>query len=195
MVGRSDKETLEWEYPLAETREFVLTIRAGVEGFHVSIDGRHISSFPYRTVSELQMNAGEVATLCVSVYDFTFVTQGYMVEEATGILVAGDVDLVSMTVTSLPVTHPSYYPEMVLEQGDIWKAPPVPVEEVELFVGIMSSSNHFAERMAVRKTWLQSKSIQSSEVVARFFVALVLIVFQLLLFILKSLQGTMYNLK
>lgn len=146
LVGRSDKETLEWEYPLAENREFVLTIRAGVEGFHVTIDGRHISSFPYRT--------------------------GYMVEEATGILVAGDVDLISMTVTSLPVTHPSYYPEMVLEQGDIWKAPPVPVEEVELFVGIMSSSNHFAERMAVRKTWLQSKSIQSSEVVARFFVAL-----------------------
>jgi len=102
--------------------------------------------------------------------------QGYMVEEATGILVAGDVDLISMTVTSLPVTHPSYYPEMVLEQGDIWKAPSVPTEEIELFVGIMSSSNHFAERMAVRKTWLQSKSIQSSEVVARFFVALVLVV-------------------
>lgn len=107
---------------------------------------------------------------------FTSIMQGYMVEEATGILVAGDVDLVSMTVTSLPVTHPSYYPEMVLEQGDIWKAPPVPTDEIELFVGIMSSSNHFAERMAVRKTWLQSKSIQSSEVVARFFVALVRVI-------------------
>lgn len=105
--------------------------------------------------------------------DFTSILQGYMVEEATGILVAGDVDVNSMMVTSLPVTHPSYYPEMVLEQGDIWKAPPVPADEIDLFVGIMSSSNHFAERMAVRKTWLQSKSIQSSEVVARFFVALV----------------------
>ncbi|KAG0568875.1 hypothetical protein KC19_6G050400 [Ceratodon purpureus] len=146
LVGRSDKETLEWEYPLAEGREFVLTIRAGVEGFHVTIDGRHITSFPYRA--------------------------GYVMEEATGILVSGDVDLISLTVTSLPLTHPSYYPELVLEEGDIWKAPPVPTGEIELFVGIMSSSNHFAERMAVRKTWLQSKSIQSSEVVARFFVAL-----------------------
>lgn len=52
LVGRSDKETLEWEYPLSEGRQFVLTIRAGVEGFHVTVDGRHISSFPYRTVSD-----------------------------------------------------------------------------------------------------------------------------------------------
>jgi hypothetical protein len=102
--------------------------------------------------------------------------QGYAVEEATGILVSGDIDLVSVTVTSLPVTHPSYFPELVLEQGDIWKAPPLPTSKIELFVGIMSSSNHFAERMAVRKTWLQSKSIQSSEVVARFFVALVRVI-------------------
>ena len=101
------------------------------------------------------------------------IVQGYAVEEATGILVAGDVELISMTMTSLPVTHPSYYPELVLEQGDIWKAPPLPKSEIELFVGIMSNSNHFAERMAVRKTWLQSKFIQSSQVVARFFVALV----------------------
>ncbi|XP_024385161.1 hydroxyproline O-galactosyltransferase GALT6 isoform X2 [Physcomitrium patens] len=146
LVGRSDKETLEWEYPLSEGREFVLTIRAGVEGFHVTIDGRHISSFPYRV--------------------------GYAVEETTGILVAGDVDVMSITVTSLPLTHPSYYPELVLESGDIWKAPPVPATKIDLFIGIMSSSNHFAERMAVRKTWFQSKAIQSSQAVARFFVAL-----------------------
>ena len=101
------------------------------------------------------------------------IVQGYAVEEATGILVAGDVELISMTMTSLPVTHPSYYSELVLEQHDVWKAPPLPKSEIELFVGIMSSSNHFAERMAVRKTWLQSKSIRSSRVVARFFVALV----------------------
>lgn len=55
LMSRSDKETLEWEYPLSEGRLFVLTIRAGLEGFHLTIDGRHISSFPYRTVSlELQ---------------------------------------------------------------------------------------------------------------------------------------------
>lgn len=146
LVGHSDKETLEWEYPLSEGREFVLTIRAGVEGFHLTIDGRHISSFPYRA--------------------------GYAMEEATGISVAGDVDVLSMTVTSLPLTHPSYYPELVLDSGDIWKAPPLPTGKIELFVGIMSSSNHFAERMAVRKTWFQSLVIQSSQAVARFFVAL-----------------------
>lgn len=97
-------------------------------------------------------------------------------EEATGISVAGDVDVLSMTVTSLPLTHPSYYPELVLDSGDIWKAPPLPTGKIELFVGIMSSSNHFAERMAVRKTWFQSLVIQSSQAVARFFVALVLVI-------------------
>lgn len=94
-------------------------------------------------------------------------------EEATGISVAGDIDLVSMTVTSLPVTHPSYYSKLVLEEGDTWKAPPLLRGELQLFIGIMSSSNHFSERMAVRRTWLQSQSIRSSQVVARFFVALV----------------------
>lgn len=44
---------------------------------------------------------------------------------------------------------------------------------MELFIGILSAGNHFAERMAVRKSWMQHKSIKSSRVVARFFVAMV----------------------
>lgn len=89
--------------------------------------------------------------------------QGYSLEEATGILVGGDVDVDFSIMTALP-------------QDDTWRALPVPNEEIELFVGIMSSTNHFAERMAIRKTWFQSKSIQSSQVLARFFVALVLFI-------------------
>lgn len=42
-----------------------------------------------------------------------------------------------------------------------------------MFIGILSAGNHFAERMAVRKSWMQHKLIKSSNVVARFFVALV----------------------
>ena len=50
---------------------------------------------------------------------------------------------------------------------------PLPKHPIKLFIGVLSASNHFAERMAVRKTWMQSAAIKSSDVVARFFVALV----------------------
>jgi hypothetical protein len=32
---------------------FVLTLSAGLEGYHVSVDGRHVTSFAYRTVSSI----------------------------------------------------------------------------------------------------------------------------------------------
>ena len=37
---------------------FVLTLTAGLEGYHVNVDGQHVTSFPYRTVSgsRLYMN-------------------------------------------------------------------------------------------------------------------------------------------
>lgn len=56
---------------------------------------------------------------------------------------------------------------------DRWRAPPLPQGSAELFIGILSAGNHFAERMAVRKSWMQHRLIKSSNVVARFFVALV----------------------
>jgi hypothetical protein len=99
--------------------------------------------------------------------------QSYVVEEITGFSMYGDLDYELVTINALPPVHPSYISELVLEEGQMWKAPSYPMEEIDLFVGVMSSSNHFSERMAVRKTWFQSRSIQSSNVVARFFVALV----------------------
>lgn len=44
---------LDWPYPFAEGKLFVLTLRAGLEGYHVNVDGRHVTSFPYRTVSNM----------------------------------------------------------------------------------------------------------------------------------------------
>ena len=57
--------------------------------------------------------------------------------------------------------------------SEIWKARPLPKSPIQVFVGVLSATNHFAERMAVRKTWMQSSAIKSSRVVVRFFVALV----------------------
>lgn len=86
---------------------------------------------------------------------------------------SGDVDIHSVFAASLPSSHPSFAPQRHLDFSSRWKAPSLPDERVELFVGILSAGNHFAERMAVRKSWMQHNLIKSSNVVARFFVALV----------------------
>lgn len=85
----------------------------------------------------------------------------------------GNVDLHFLFAASLPTSHPSFAPQKHLEMLTKWRAPPLPDGHVELFIGILSAGNHFAERMAVRKSWMQHKLITSSKVVARFFVALV----------------------
>lgn len=81
--------------------------------------------------------------------------------------------MLSVVAASLPTSHPSFAPQKRLEFSDKWKAPTLHSGPVELFIGILSAGNHFAERMAVRKSWMQHELIKSSNVIARFFVALV----------------------
>lgn len=145
-IGRAQKPKVTWPFPFVEGKLFVLTLRAGVDGFHVIVGGRHITSFPYRT--------------------------GFTLEDATGLAIKGDVDVHSVFATSLPTTHPSFSPQRVLEMSVKWKSHPLPNGPIRLFIGVLSATNHFAERMAVRKTWMQSSAIKSSTVVVRFFVAL-----------------------
>ncbi|XP_068657105.1 hydroxyproline O-galactosyltransferase GALT2 [Aristolochia californica] len=145
-IGRAKKPEMTWPFPFVEGRLFILTIRAGVEGYHIIIGGRHVTSFPYRT--------------------------GFTLEDATGLAIKGNVDVHSVYATSLPVSHPSFSLHQVLEMSDKWRSPPLPKGPVQLFIGILSATNHFAERMAVRKTWMQYRDFKSSKAVARFFVAL-----------------------
>lgn len=65
-----------------------------------------------------------------------------------------------------------------------WKAPDLPDEPVDLFIGILSAGNHFAERMAIRKSWMSSVR-KSNNIVARFFVALVMIFIWFILLVLR----------
>ncbi|KAL5544290.1 hypothetical protein UlMin_008074 [Ulmus minor] len=146
LIGRTKKVAVDWPYPFAEEKLFVLTLRAGLEGYHINVDGRHVTSFPYRT--------------------------GFTLEDATGLSVSGDIDVHSVFAASLPSSHPSFSPQQQLEMSSKWRAPPLPDGEVELFIGILSAGSHFAERMAVRKSWMQHRLVKSSNVVARFFVAL-----------------------
>ncbi|KAJ0975711.1 hypothetical protein J5N97_017676 [Dioscorea zingiberensis] len=145
-IGRAQKPAMTWPFPFVEGRLFVLTLQAGVEGYHVFVGGRHVTSFAYRPV--------------------------FSIEDATGLAIKGNVDIHSVYATSLPMSHPSFSLQEVLEMKEKWKSRPLPNSPILLFIGILSASNHFAERMAVRKTWMQSSDIKASNVVARFFVAL-----------------------
>lgn len=53
LIGRTKKVSVDWPFPFAENKLFVLTLSAGLEGYHVNVDGRHVASFPYRTVSNI----------------------------------------------------------------------------------------------------------------------------------------------
>lgn len=145
-IGRAKKPEVTWPFPFREGRMFVLTIRAGVDGYHINAGGRHVTSFPYR--------------------------MGFTLEDATGLAIKGNVDVHSVYATSLPTSHPSFSPHRVLDFSEKWKSPSIPQGDVQLFIGVLSATNHFAERMAVRKTWMQSIPIKTSEVAVRFFVAL-----------------------
>ncbi|CAH9119230.1 unnamed protein product [Cuscuta europaea] len=147
-IGRAKKPEVTWPFPFVEGKMFIMTVRAGIDGFHITIGGRHVTSFPYRV--------------------------GFSLEDATGLAIAGDVDVHSVYATSLPTSHPSFSPQRVLDFSEKWKSLPFPLTKpIQLFIGILSATNHFSERMAIRKTWMQSQAIKSSSVVARFFVALV----------------------
>ncbi|KAL5224172.1 hypothetical protein ABZP36_010811 [Zizania latifolia] len=145
-IGRAKKPEMRWPYPFSEGKMFVLTIQAGIEGYHINVGGRHVASFPHR--------------------------MGFSLEDATGLAVTGGVDIHSVYATSLPRVHPSFSLQQVLEMYDRWKARPVPEEPIQVFIGILSATKHFAERMAIRKTWMQFPAIQLGNAVARFFVAL-----------------------
>lgn len=96
--------------------------------------------------------------------------QGFTIEDATGLFLKGDIDVHSIFATSLPSSQIS---NRRLDMSSRWKAPPLPDGPFELFIGIISAGNHFGSRMGVRRSWMQHGLIQSSVVVARFFVALV----------------------
>jgi hydroxyproline O-galactosyltransferase 2/3/4/5/6 len=98
--------------------------------------------------------------------------QGFVLEDATGLSLNGDLDVQSVFAGSLPTKNPSIALQSYLDFSTVWQAPPLPDGPVEIFIGILSSGNHFAERMGVRKTWMSAVR-KSSNVVARFFVALV----------------------
>ncbi|KAH7294266.1 hypothetical protein KP509_28G063000 [Ceratopteris richardii] len=146
MIEINENSETKSRFPFVQNRSFVMTVRAGLEGYHINVDGKHISSFRYQSVVSI--------------------------ETVAAAYVGGDVDVHSLIATSLPSVPPRSLTEQIFEDGHQWKAPKVLNQPLRLFIGVVSTTNHFVERMAIRASWFQDQNIQTGEVVARFFVAL-----------------------
>uniref|UniRef100_A0A0E0RFQ8 Hexosyltransferase n=1 Tax=Oryza rufipogon TaxID=4529 RepID=A0A0E0RFQ8_ORYRU len=77
---------------------------------------------------------------------------GFVLEDATGLSLSGDLDVQS---GPYPL-HTQALPQSYLDMSTVWQSSPLPNEPVDIFIGILSSGNHFAERMGVRKTWMSA---------------------------------------
>jgi hypothetical protein len=100
--------------------------------------------------------------------------------------VNGDIEVESMVSGALPTAHPKIV-QRNLELLAELKAPP-PEEHVELFIGILSAGSHFTERMAVRRSWMSAVR-NSSNTMARFFVALVMPIHLVLVVFFRLFSG------
>lgn len=110
-----------------------------------------------------------MAIICWCIF---FYFKGFVPEDAKIFSVNGNIDIKSIVAGSLPTAHPSIV-QRNLEFLTELKTPPLGKENVLLFIGVLSAGSHFTERMAVRRSWM-SLVRNSSSIVARFFVALVI---------------------
>ena len=101
------------------------------------------------------------------------ILQGFIEELTTGSFVGGDVDVQALIATSLPSLPPKSIDEKIFENGHLLRAPKLKNGPIDLFIGVLSASDHFTQRMAMRSSWFQAEPIKSAKVVTRFFVAMV----------------------
>ncbi|XP_023910680.2 LOW QUALITY PROTEIN: hydroxyproline O-galactosyltransferase GALT3 [Quercus suber] len=129
-------------FPFVEGNPFTATLWVGLEGFHMTINGRHETSFAYREKLEPW--------------------------SVNRVKVAGGLDLLSALAKGLPVSEDN---DLVVELEHL-KAPSVSRKRLILLIGIFSSGNNFERRMALRRSWMQYEAVRSGDVAVRFFIGL-----------------------
>lgn len=129
-------------FPFSEGNLFTATLWVGLEGFHMTVNGRHETSFAYREKHEPWF--------------------------ASGVKVAGGLHLLSALAKGLPVSEEL---DMVFDVKDL-KAPPIPRKRLVMLVGVFSTGNNFERRMALRRSWMQYDAVRSGDVAVRFLIGL-----------------------
>ncbi|WOK94255.1 beta-1,3-galactosyltransferase GALT1 [Canna indica] len=130
-------------FPFKQGYLSIATLRVGIEGIQMTVDGRHVTSFAFRESLE-----------------------PWLVSE---VRISGDIKLISVLASGLPTSEDL---EHVIDL-ELLKSNPIPLHQtVDLFIGIFSTANNFKRRMAVRRTWMQYDAVRAGTVVVRFFVGL-----------------------
>ncbi|KAK3128792.1 hypothetical protein QOZ80_6BG0466430 [Eleusine coracana subsp. coracana] len=130
-------------FPFKQGHLAIAILRVGAEGIHMTVDGKHVTSFAFREDLE----------------------PGFVGE----VRITGDIKLLSVIASGLPTTEDFEH----VTDLEMLKAPPVPMDKaIELFIGVFSTANNFKRRMAVRRTWMQYDAVRLGKVVVRFFVGL-----------------------
>ncbi|XP_024518666.1 beta-1,3-galactosyltransferase GALT1 [Selaginella moellendorffii] len=131
-------------FPYADGHPFAATVWAGWDGFHVTVDGKHVTSFEYRQNLEPWM--------------------------VSSVRLEGSLLLTSLIANGLPTSED----QNTLRDLDRLKAPPLPPKgkALDMFIGVFSTGNNFERRMAVRRSWMQYELVRSGKIAVRFFVGL-----------------------
>ncbi|XP_031253001.1 hydroxyproline O-galactosyltransferase GALT3 [Pistacia vera] len=129
-------------FPFIEGNPFTATLWVGWDGFHMTVNGRHETSFAYREKLEPW--------------------------SVTGVKVSGGVELLSAFAKGLPVSEDH---DLVVDVEHL-KAPSVSRKRLVMLIGVFSTGNNFERRMALRRSWMQYKAVRSGDVAIRFFIGL-----------------------
>lgn len=129
-------------FPFKQGYLAIATLRVGWEGFHMTVDGKHVTSFAYRAGLEPW-----------------YVTQ---------VRIAGDLKLASAILSGLPTSEDLENPNL----ESLKAPPVPDDRDVDLLIGVFSTANNFKRRMAIRRTWMQYDAVRQGAVAVRFFVGL-----------------------
>ncbi|KAH0461562.1 hypothetical protein IEQ34_009137 [Dendrobium chrysotoxum] len=140
--GKKGSSHMSINFPFTEGHAFASTLWAGLDGFHMTVNGRHETSFMYKESLEPW--------------------------SVSGVKVEGALEVLSCFANGLP------FSEDLALVGDVekLKAPKIAKRRAFMLVGVFSSSNNFARRQAIRKSWMQYEAVKSGDVAVRFLIGL-----------------------
>lgn len=127
-------------FPFMNGLPFAATLWVGWEGFHMTVNGKHVTSFEYR--------------------------QNLKPSLVNAVRLKGSVKPISVLSTGLPTSEDITHVDLKFLKAP----PLVRKQRNELFIGVFSTGNNFDRRMAVRRSWMQFEAVRSGNVTVRFFV-------------------------
>ncbi|XP_020594595.1 hydroxyproline O-galactosyltransferase GALT3-like, partial [Phalaenopsis equestris] len=141
-VDGKKSSRLSINFPFTVGHAFTSNLWAGIDGFHMTVNGRHETSFMYKERLEPW--------------------------SVSGVKVEGALEVLSCFANGLPFSEDL----ALAGDVEKLKAPKIAKRRVFMLVGVFSSGNNFARRQAIRRSWMQYETVRSGEVAVRFVIGL-----------------------